>query len=115
MLGLAGLYSRMHRRQEELRVPAGPPLLAQPSSTAPHKDWTDDVSPGAGVSSPRTDVGPRVWRAGQQQDAADEVRAPRWRPSPLILVLSGPEGSVTSLTAWASGPTVDRSNVARSR
>jgi hypothetical protein len=90
MLGLAGLCSQMHRRQEELRAPAGRPLLTQPSSTAPHKDWTtDDVSPGAGVSSFWTDIAPRVWHAGQQQDAADEVRAPRWRPSPLILVFDG--------------------------
>src|SRR5207244_2386787 len=28
-------------------------------------------------------------RAAQQQDAADEVRAPRWRPSQLILVFGG--------------------------
>jgi len=51
---------------------------------------TDAVSPGAGVSALRTDVAPRVWHAGQQQDAADEVRASRWRPSQLILVFDGP-------------------------
>jgi len=28
--------------------------------------------------------------AVEQQDAADEVRAPRWRPSLLILVLCRP-------------------------
>jgi hypothetical protein len=28
-------------------------------------------------------------KAAEQQDAADEVRASRWRPSQLILVLSG--------------------------
>jgi hypothetical protein len=36
----------------------------------------------------------RTWliagAAVEQQDAADEVRASRWRPSQLILVLSGP-------------------------
>jgi len=26
---------------------------------------------------------------GEQQDAADEVRSPRWRPSQLILVFDG--------------------------
>jgi hypothetical protein len=29
-------------------------------------------------------------KAAEQQDAADEVRASRWRPSQLILVLHGP-------------------------
>jgi hypothetical protein len=96
MLGLAGLCSRIHPRQEELRASAGRPLLAQPPRAAAHQDWTTEgVSPGAGVSSPRTDVAPRVWHAGQQQDAADEVRAPRWRPSPLILLLGGQSGAVT--------------------
>jgi hypothetical protein len=40
-------------------------------------------------------------RAVQQQDAADEVRASRWRPSQLILVLGRPRLVVVALVAQA--------------